>query len=164
MAWFSVYYSRDPESVARELDISLQDAVLRVPMSKSILGDKFIEELTPEYFAQYYTKEPLFERREAAHIEHLYFELQGENWNGDGRHNGMLKAADVAHSSMSMGDVVHDFTTNRWFVCMAIGFQEIECPLTPDMIQGTRCRKCGEDFWTTDYMTGENCICCGESR
>lgn len=159
MSWFTVYYTKDLSRVAEEQNITEEQAMHR---RMAIIPSKYTRNpaISPEEFEMLWVTKPLFECYAAAHLDQVFVELQGENWNRDGRYNQKLIEGGYDHSSMSMGDIIHDVTNNKWFVCAMIGFAQIPCPLHPRFIEEGHCQVCGENKWSTDFGEGRECVSC----
>lgn len=61
---------------------------------------------------------------EAANLEHVFYLCQGENWSPNGEARGLIEAKGLAHTSMSVGDVVVD-AAGRVFMCAQFGFADL---------------------------------------
>lgn len=61
---------------------------------------------------------------EAGNLEEVFVACQGEIWSPQGEANGFIRARGLAHTSMSVGDVVED--ENGVFHAVAgMGFKEL---------------------------------------
>jgi len=58
-------------------------------------------------------------------LEDVFFQMQGENWSRDGEARELIEAKGLAHTSMSVGDVVRDDTTGMHYVVRPIGFRKM---------------------------------------
>jgi hypothetical protein len=61
---------------------------------------------------------------EADDLEHVFANMQAENWSPNGEARPLIRQLGLSHTSMSMGDMVH--VDGRWFVVAHIGFREID--------------------------------------
>ena len=59
-------------------------------------------------------------------LEDLFQSMQGENWSPNGEAREMISGKGLQHTSMSVGDVVHEVETDRWFVVDMAGFKELQ--------------------------------------
>ncbi len=60
---------------------------------------------------------------ELTDLEKIYVLMQAGHWTDNGKANGFLESLGVAHTSMSIGDVVK--LKDKYYVVSTIGFQEI---------------------------------------
>ena len=60
-----------------------------------------------------------------APLETIYTCLQGENWSPHGEARGLIRAAGVHHTSMSVGDLIADGLRGRRWLVTPAGFQEM---------------------------------------
>lgn len=52
----------------------------------------------------------------------VYHWMQGENWNPG---NEFILSKGLGHTSMSMGDVIYDYHTEKWHLCTHYGWIEL---------------------------------------
>jgi hypothetical protein len=65
-------------------------------------------------------------RIERPSLEEVFHYLQGEVWSPNGEARSLIQRLGLAHTSMSVGDVVHAVDTDEYFVCAVIGFDKLE--------------------------------------
>jgi hypothetical protein len=54
--------------------------------------------------------------------------MQAENWQTGEHYNGMLNLLErkgLTHASMSVGDVIQDLSTGKFYVIAPVGFDEV---------------------------------------
>ena len=62
----------------------------------------------------------------ASDPEDVFYQMQGEVWSPNGEKRNLIKSLGLHHTSMSVGDVVYDRSTNKHLVVAPMGFKEIE--------------------------------------
>lgn len=55
-------------------------------------------------------------------LEDVYYRMQGEDWNPG---NEFILSKGLGHTSMSMGDVIYDYHTKKWYLCAHHGWVEL---------------------------------------
>jgi len=68
----------------------------------------------------------LLKEIEAADLAQVYAMMQGEIWSPNGEAQGFIRGKGLAHTSMSVGDVIES-ETGTWLVA-AIGFTQLDAP------------------------------------
>jgi hypothetical protein len=58
-------------------------------------------------------------------LEDVYHYMQAENWSRNGEARGLIHDLGLAHTSISVGDVVQKDDGSLWVVCMR-GFSQIK--------------------------------------
>lgn len=61
----------------------------------------------------------------AADPEEVYVKMQGEVWSPNGEARDLIESLGLKHTSMSVGDIVHDMTTGEWLRVTAAGFEKL---------------------------------------
>lgn len=56
-------------------------------------------------------------------LEGAYFEMQGEVWSPNGEARGLIEALGLHHTSMSVGDVLHEIETGKFYEVAMSGFR-----------------------------------------
>lgn len=102
MTSFDVYYSRDFE--------------------KSVIGT---QELSKKDILDEVTHVNL-KCCVADNIDDVFVKMQGENWSPNGEAYDLIVSKDLEHTSMSVGDVVHNLSTLKMYRCMPTGWNEIK--------------------------------------
>jgi len=59
-------------------------------------------------------------------LEEVFSFMQGENWSPKGEAVPIIYSLGLQHTSMSVGDVVRDTKTDKWYVVATIGFTLLE--------------------------------------
>ncbi len=54
-----------------------------------------------------------------------YYKMQGEIWSPNGEARNFIKKKGLFHTSMSVGDVMQDVKTKKWYMVDSFGFWEI---------------------------------------
>jgi hypothetical protein len=62
---------------------------------------------------------------QAEHMEDVFYRMQGEVWSPNGEARPLIERLGLHHTSMSVGDVVHDVERNTHHVVANIGFKEM---------------------------------------
>ena len=62
---------------------------------------------------------------EAENLEDVYRIMQGEVWSPNGEARPLIEAAGLTHTSMSVGDVVENLATGKFYTVDGIGFSEM---------------------------------------
>lgn len=63
---------------------------------------------------------------EANGLEDVWVKMQGESWGRGPASNAYIREVGAQHTSMMMGDVVHDKRTGKWWIADEIGFTELK--------------------------------------
>lgn len=61
---------------------------------------------------------------EITDLEHLFAQMQGENWSPNGEASGLIEERGLHHTSMSIGDLAVLDTGEVWIVD-TVGFQSL---------------------------------------
>lgn len=61
-------------------------------------------------------------------LEAIFSMMQAENWSPNGEARHLIEKRQLGHTSMSVGDIVHDCDNDEWFVCANISFKKLESP------------------------------------
>jgi len=64
-------------------------------------------------------------RLQAENLEEVFYLMQGENWSPNGEARQAVQDLGLAHTSMSVGDVVRNLDTGEWVAVSNLGFIEI---------------------------------------
>lgn len=59
-------------------------------------------------------------------IESIFEMLQGEIWSPFGEACDLIETSRAMHTSMSVGDIIHDRDEDTWHICVSYGFMEID--------------------------------------
>jgi len=62
---------------------------------------------------------------EAENLDDVFDKMQGEVWSPNGEAKDLISTRGLRHTSMSVGDVIHDVKADRYFESDMIGFREI---------------------------------------
>jgi len=62
----------------------------------------------------------------ASDPEDVFYQMQGEVWSPNGEKRNLIRSLGLSHTSMSVGDVVYDRSTNKHYVVAPMGFKEIK--------------------------------------
>lgn len=60
----------------------------------------------------------------AKDLEEVFVVMQGERWSPNGEARELIKAAGLQHTSMSVGDIIREKSTNRVWECDLVGWIE----------------------------------------
>jgi hypothetical protein len=94
--------------------------------------------MKPDYFAKFIhgieipTRQQLEETHvhlldlEASTLDAIFSSMQGEVWSPNGEARSLIKGKGLAHTSMSIGDVVEDIDTGEMFACAFVGWSKME--------------------------------------
>lgn len=58
-------------------------------------------------------------------LDHIYRNLQGENWSPNGEANTLIESKGLRHTSMSVGDIVR-FKDGSVWTCFLLGWYKVE--------------------------------------
>jgi hypothetical protein len=58
-------------------------------------------------------------------LNRIYHWFQAENWSANGEARPLIKALRLAHTSMSIGDIIEHIAANRFWIVADFGFTEI---------------------------------------
>jgi hypothetical protein len=58
-------------------------------------------------------------------LNRIYHWFQAENWSANGEAMPLIEALRLAHTSMSVGDIIEHVTANRFWIVADFGFTEI---------------------------------------
>lgn len=67
---------------------------------------------------------------EAASLDQVYAMMQGEIWSPNGEARGLIESKGLAHTSMSVGDVIEAEGGIMWVVA-SVGFTRLDGPPLP---------------------------------
>jgi hypothetical protein len=98
--WFDVYYQKEWGAVDR----------YQKPTLDQVKGPGWI----------------MVKRVGAADTEEVFHHMQGEVWSPRGEARPLIRALGLHHTSMSVGDALHDIVSDRWYWCAPCGFEEIK--------------------------------------
>lgn len=98
--WFDVYYQKEWKAVDR----------YQKPTLEQVKGPGWV----------------MVKRVGAADLEEVYHHMQGENWSPRGEARPLIRALGLHHTSMSVGDALHDLVEDRWYWCASVGFEEVK--------------------------------------
>lgn len=59
-------------------------------------------------------------------LEDVFFTMQGEIWSPNAEAREAIQKVGLSHTSMSVGDVVHDLDYDEWAECTAFGWRDIK--------------------------------------
>jgi len=59
-------------------------------------------------------------------LDEVFEFMQGENWSPHGEAVSVIYSLGLQHTSMSIGDVIRDNETNRWYAVAGLGFTLLE--------------------------------------
>jgi hypothetical protein len=59
-------------------------------------------------------------------LEDVFSKMQAEIWSPYGEQRGKIETLGLAHTSMSVGDVVYEKHSNKYFVVAPCGFKEMK--------------------------------------
>jgi len=62
----------------------------------------------------------------ADNMEKLFAQMQGEVWSPNGEARNLIRGLGLRHTSMSVGDVVHNVSTGEYHVVANYGFDKLE--------------------------------------
>lgn len=83
---------------------------------------------TEEALSDFYNCYVPVMRLEAHNLEEVYYLMQGENWSPNGEARQAVQDLGLAHTSMSVGDLVRDLETGEWSIVDYIGFLDVKSP------------------------------------
>lgn len=63
---------------------------------------------------------------EANSLSEVFRNMQGEIWSPNGEANELIRSKEIRHTSMSVGDVIHETATNKWYAVDMDGFTELK--------------------------------------
>lgn len=78
-------------------------------------------------------------------MEDVFMAMQGEIWSPEGEANSLIRGLDLAHTSMSVGDIVQPPDGTLWFVD-TIGFTKIWPKRNPSLRRGKRPKRNPSDL------------------
>ena len=58
-------------------------------------------------------------------MEQVFGYMQGENWSPNGEARPLIEQKGLKHTSMSVGDVIEDLETGKFYACAFVGFTEL---------------------------------------
>lgn len=61
----------------------------------------------------------------ANNLDNVYMKMQGEMWSPFGEANNFIITKELRHTSMSIGDIVYDHQSSKYFMCDTVGFTEL---------------------------------------
>lgn len=61
----------------------------------------------------------------AEDLEEVYYAMQGEVWSPNGEARPLIEGLGLRHTSMSVGDVIHEINTGKFYEVAMAGFREI---------------------------------------
>jgi len=56
----------------------------------------------------------------------VYEHMQAMNWSPNGEARELIRSRGLAHTSMSVNDVMYDVVNNTWLQVCSMGFRELE--------------------------------------
>ena len=59
-------------------------------------------------------------------LNDVFYEMQAENWSPNGEAQALIRALDLEHTSMSVGDVILDVESGTYYVVLPVGFEELK--------------------------------------
>jgi hypothetical protein len=59
---------------------------------------------------------------EMVNPEAVWTHMQAENWSPNGEARSLIEEKGLSHTSMSVGDVIHDIDRNLYYVVKPVGF------------------------------------------
>ncbi|MCP3927282.1 MAG: hypothetical protein GY714_32385 [Desulfobacterales bacterium] len=63
---------------------------------------------------------------QANDMEEIFLYMQGEVWSPAGEARELIRALGLVHTSMSVGDVIRDYTNKKWYIVAPAGFEEVQ--------------------------------------
>jgi len=63
---------------------------------------------------------------QALNKDDVFKRMQGEYWSPEGEARDLIMGLDLCHTSMSVGDVVRNNETEKYYVCAMAGWEEIK--------------------------------------
>jgi hypothetical protein len=63
---------------------------------------------------------------EAKNLEDVFHNMQAENWSPDGQANEFIQYLKLDHTSMSVGDIIIDYSQSKVFMVDSMGFEELQ--------------------------------------
>jgi hypothetical protein len=61
----------------------------------------------------------------ATDLNNVYHKMQGEIWSPNGEAREMLAGKNIKHTSMSIGDIIHNCENGDWHVVDRCGFKKL---------------------------------------
>lgn len=61
----------------------------------------------------------------AESMDEIFAGMQGENWSPNGEARPIIEALGLQHTSMSVGDIIHDVVNGKWYKIKNVGFELI---------------------------------------
>lgn len=58
-------------------------------------------------------------------LDDVFVKMQGENWSPNGEATPLIAAFGLKHTSMSVGDVIHDSEADVFFEVLPVGFRKV---------------------------------------
>jgi hypothetical protein len=65
-------------------------------------------------------------RIEAENLDGLFHYMQGENWSPNGEARPLIISRGLGHTSMSVGDIIHDVGANHYHQVDFVGFHRMK--------------------------------------
>jgi len=62
----------------------------------------------------------------AEDLDNVFYKMQGEVWSPNGEVSDLIRLLGLKHTSMSVGDVVQEVSTGKYFLVENLGFSELE--------------------------------------
>lgn len=56
-------------------------------------------------------------------LEDAFVYMQGEVWSPNGEARELIREKGLHHTSMSVGDVIHDIEGDLWYKCLDLGWE-----------------------------------------
>jgi hypothetical protein len=98
--------------------------LFRVYYTKPDSFSRFISGIEPPDLDRLDRTHTFLRTVEAAGLDDVYHQSQGEVWSPNGEARGLIRAKRLAHTSMSIGDVIEDAAGRFWAVAFA-GFTDL---------------------------------------
>jgi len=61
----------------------------------------------------------------AVNLGHAFTIMQGENWSPEGEARDLIRYHGLQHTSMSVGDILHDQEADKYWQCDGSGWVEV---------------------------------------